>query len=175
MFHSESAIFELVRNGYMINEKEILCAAYLFNPQPSPAEYLIVNSFCNKSFSKLNQKEQVYFLLSKVDPRNDKSSFLKFMNSKDKINANIISKIPSIRTEKYKDPEWEGVLFLADRRYVVGKIGIELFYDKYLDEPIENPFRESILSNFTIINANKTFSNPYKKIILELSNKFIPK
>lgn len=168
-------IFDLVKNGYMVNEKEILCAAYFFNPQSSPAEYLIVNSYCNKSFSKLNKKEQLYLILSKVEPRNDKSSFLKFMNSKDKINVNIISKIPSIRMEKYKDPEWQGVLFLVDRRYVAGKIVIELFYDKYLDEPIAPPFKESIMSKFTIINTNEVLSNPYKKIILELSNKWIPK
>lgn len=172
MNNSEIEIFNLIKNKYMFNEKEILCAAYLHNPTSYPSEYLIINSFMNKKCTSLTKKEELIFLMSRMAPLEDKIGFLKFMNSKNKINASILSKVSNIREEKYKNLIWQGSIFLAPKRNLIGKIGIELYYDKYLSDEIENPFKEEPRVNFKIIET-KMLSNPYKPFILHLDNKFI--
>lgn len=169
----ESNIFNLIKNKYIYNEKYILCAAYLHNPSVIPEEYLIINSFVNKNFTTFTKKEMLSFLLSNFSAFKNKNNFFAFMNSKHKINTSILSEIPNIKEIKYKDPIWEGVLFIVPKNNLIHKIGIELFYDKYLNQQIINPFSTNPNLSFNITNTNHLFLNPYKSFMLNLQHKFI--
>lgn len=173
MNHSDKEIFNLIDNNYLNSQNEILCAAYLKNSLFSPQEYLMINSFCNKNCTILSKKEKLNFILSKNSPNDDKDGFIKFMNGKFNINKYITENILNIRKEIYNDSMWNGVLFFVPKSNIINKIGIELFYNKYLDQSINYPFKKPIIGDFNIFQTDSIISNPYKPLMLELYHKIL--
>lgn len=173
MKHQEMEIIEFIKNDYKINNNEILCAAYLHTPSNSPEEYLILNAFAKKEFSILTPGDSRIFIKSSFSAFNEKEGFLRFLNHNHKISKKILSQFINIREEKYSYGEWEGSLFIAPRKDVLGKIGIELFYEKNIEEFFDNPISYKKNTTFEIIDVGSILSKEKELLRLYITNKYI--
>lgn len=174
MTHIESDVFNLINNNYMVNEKEVLCAAYLDTPSKVPDNYLMINSFIRNDFLKFTVTDEQNFLKSDFSALNEKPNFLRFLNYSHKISHQINSKY-NIREEKYKNKDWEGVLFFIPKADIRGRIGIELYYDRNVSKIIQHPLPVTQHIDFSIRDVSDMLSKNEEFLWLHLTHKFIVK
>lgn len=173
MQNSEIDIFEIIKKNYEINDSEILCAAYIHTPSSSPENYLMLNSFAKKDFSNFTENDSRYFIKSSFSALDEKEGFLRFLNHNIKISKTISSRFINIREEKYNYKDWVGSLFFISKQDVIGKIGIELFYEKNVINIFNNPILNKKNTNFNIIDIGPELSKQEKLFRLFLNNKYI--
>lgn len=175
MINSEIEVINIIKKDYLINEKEILCAAYLHNPLKSPEDYLIINSFIKKDFSNLTKKDITSFKQSSFSSLDEKDGFLSFLNHNIKISSKISIKYKNIRKEEYRNEEWSGSLFFIPKNDIIDKVAIELFYEKDINEKFNNPIINKGDVNFDIIDVGPMLSRNKEQLRLYLNNKYIVK